>query len=121
MNDTQMEKIKNNLAILGLKNTYENIDEYLGNAISNKISLMEFIDLVFDREAKAKVNRSTENQIRMAAFPSRKTFELFDFDFQPNLDKEMINDLRTLRFIDNKENVIFLGTPGSARHISLLH
>lgn len=48
----------------------------------------------------------------MAAFPSRKTFELFDFDFRPNLDKNMINDLRTLRFIDNKENVIFLGTPG---------
>lgn len=48
----------------------------------------------------------------MAAFPSRKTFELFDFDFQPNLDKNMINDLRTIRFIDNKENVIFLGTQG---------
>lgn len=120
MNNTEMEQIKNNLSILGLRNTFENIDEYLGNAIANKISLMEFINLIFDREARAKMNRSTENQIKMAAFPSRKTFELFDFSFQPNLDIEMINDLRTLRFIDNNENVIFLGTPGVGKtHLAI--
>lgn len=64
----------------------------------------------FEREAKVKINRSTENQIKMAAFPARKTFELFNFSFQPNLDINQINELRTLRFIDNNENVIFLGT-----------
>lgn len=120
MNNTTMEHIKNNLSILGLKNTFENIDDYLGNALSNKVSLMEFIDLIFDREAKTKANRTVETQIKMAGFPQRKTFELFDFDFQPNLDKEKINDLRTLRFIDNKENVIFLGTPGVGKtHLAI--
>lgn len=76
-NETIMTNIKNNLAILGLKNTYENIDEYLGNAITNKISITEFINLIFEREAKVKVNRSTENQIKMAAFSGRKTFNYF--------------------------------------------
>ena len=119
-NETIMSNIKNNLAILGLKNTYENIDEYLGNAIANKISITEFIDLIFEREAKVKINRSTENQIKMAAFPARKTFELFDFSFQPNLDINQINELRTLRFVDNNENVIFLGTPGVGKtHLAI--
>ena len=42
----------------------------------------------------------------------RKTFEIYDFSFQPNLDIEKINDLRNLKFIENKENVVFMGTPG---------
>ncbi len=112
MSEPVMTRLKQNLSILGLRNTYENIDEYLGNAIDNKISITEFLDLVFEREAKAKVNRSVENQIKMAGFPARKTFELYDLGFQPNLDTNIIDDLKTLRFISNNENVIFLGTPG---------
>ena len=65
-------------------------------------------------------NRSVENQIKMAGFPARKTFELYDFDFQPNLDTDMIDDLRTLRFIGNNENIIFLGTPGVGKtHLAI--
>ena len=120
MTENVMVRMKQNLSILGLRNTYENIDEYLGNAINNKVSITEFLDLIFDREAKAKINRSVENQIKMAGFPARKTFELYDFEFQPNLDTDMIDDLRTLRFIGNSENVIFLGTPGVGKtHLAI--
>lgn len=84
------------------------------------VSITEFLDLIFDREAKEKINRSVENQIKMAGFPARKTFELYDFEFQPNLDTDMIDDLRTLRFIGNSENVIFLGTPGVGKtHLAI--
>lgn len=38
MSKNVMVKMKQNLSILGLRHTYENIDEYLGNAIENKIS-----------------------------------------------------------------------------------
>lgn len=88
-----MVRMKQNLSILGLRNTYENIDKYLGNAINNKVSITEFLDLIFEREAKVKMNRSVENQIKMAGFPARKTFELYDFEFQPNLDTDRINAL----------------------------
>ena len=120
MNENIMVKIKHNISVLALRNIYENIDEYLGNAIENKISITEFLDLIFEREAKAKVNRSVENQIQMAGFPAIKTFELYDFKFQPNLDTDVIDDLRTLRFIGNNENIIFLGTPGVGKtHLAI--
>ena len=109
--NTMIENIKNNLLILNMKNTYENIDSYLEQGIKNKIGLQEFLNTILENEASSKINRTVENQIRVAGFPSRKTFELFDFNFQPTLDIEKINDLRTLRFIENKENVVFLGTP----------
>ena len=36
----------------------------------------------------------------------------FDFDYQPSINKDIINDLSTLRFIEEKKNVLFLGSPG---------
>ena len=43
----------------------------------------------------------------------------FDFSFQPSIDKSTIDDLLTLRFIHNKENVVFLGPPGVGKtHLS---
>jgi len=120
MNDTVMSKIKSNLSILGMKNTFENIDDYVEGAIKNKTSIMEFLNLLLEREAQGKINRSVENQIKTAGFPGRKTFELYDFSFQPNINNEQIDDLRTLRFIDNKENVVFLGTPGVGKtHLAI--
>ena len=115
-----INNIKNNLAILGMRNAFENIDLYLENAINNKTPIQEFLNLLLEREAQTKINRAVENQIKVAGFPARKTFELFDFSFQPNLDIEMINDLRTLRFIENKENVVFMGTPGVGKtHLAI--
>ena len=50
----------------------------------------------------------------------RKTFELYDFSFQPQIDLDVINDLRTLRFMSNAENIVFLGTPGVGKtHLAI--
>jgi len=120
MNDTVMSKIKQNLSILNMKNTFENIDDYVEGAVKNKTCIMDFLNLLLEREAQGKINRSVENQIKVAGFPGRKTFELYDFLFQPNINIEQIDDLRTLRFIENKENVVFLGTPGVGKtHLAI--
>ena len=37
-----IENIKNNLLILNMKNTYENIDKYLEKGIKNKIGYRNF-------------------------------------------------------------------------------
>ncbi|MFZ3149670.1 MAG: ATP-binding protein [Methanothrix sp.] len=46
---------------------------------------------------------------RVASFTVKKTFENYEIDFQPSLDGFVIKDLKTLRFIRNAENVVFLG------------
>jgi DNA replication protein DnaC len=53
-------------------------------------------------------------------FPFVKTFEQFDFGFQPSLDDRQIRELRSLRFIHEASNVIFLGPPGVGKtHLSV--
>ena len=50
--------------------------------------------------------------VKTANFPFLKEIEDFDFNFQPSVNKKQILDLATLRFIDNTENILFVGTPG---------
>ncbi|SDY78409.1 DNA replication protein DnaC [Lachnobacterium bovis DSM 14045] len=50
--------------------------------------------------------------IKAAAFPFVKTIEDYDFDFQPSLNKQDILELTTLRFMENAENIVFLGSSG---------
>ena len=48
----------------------------------------------------------------MAGFPYQKTLDDFDFTFQPSINKDKILDLKNLRFLENKENILFVGSPG---------
>ena len=50
--------------------------------------------------------------IKVANFPFFKTFDDFDFSFQPSINKSEILDLKYLKFIENHENIIFVGPPG---------
>ena len=95
-----------------MRNTSLILDNYLEKAIHDKKNVVEILDYLLAEEAKTKKNRAVENQIKMSGFPYRKTLEQFDFDFQPSINKEQIMELATMRFVENKENVVFLGTPG---------
>jgi len=112
MSEITYERIKENLLALNMKNTLEIIDNYLERAIADKVNIVDVLDHIFSTEAKAKKGRAVENQIQMSGFPFKKTMEMFDFSFQPSIDKSQIDELCTMRFIENKENVVFLGTPG---------
>ena len=112
MSEVVYERIKKNLEILNMKNTSLILDNYLEKAIHDKKNIVEILDYLLSEEAKTKKNRAVENQIKMSGFPYRKTLEQFDFDFQPSINKEQIMELATMRFVENKENVVFLGTSG---------
>ena len=53
--------------------------------------------------------------MRYARFPIRRRIEDFDFEFQPSIDPKLVEDLATLRFIDEHRPVIFLGQPGCGK------
>lgn len=106
------ERIKANLAALNMKNTLLILDNYLEQAIHDKTNIVEVLDHILAEEARAKRKRAVDNQIQMSGFPFRKTLDMFDFSFQPSIDENQIMELATMRFVENRENVVFLGTPG---------
>ena len=75
----------------------------------------EFLVACLQREVAAREAHGGEGRIRAARFPSRKSLEEFDFDHARSLKRETIAHLGTLDFAAAKENVVFLGPPGTGK------
>ncbi|GLZ09734.1 transposase [Actinomadura sp. NBRC 104412] len=79
----------------------------------------EFLAACLQREVAAREAHGGEGRIKAARFPARKSLEDFDYDHQRSLKREVIAHLATLDFVTARENVIFLGPPGTGKtHLS---
>jgi len=112
MGELMMERIRENLNALKLKNTLLILDNYLERAVKDNLNIVEVLDYLFAEEANSKRQRAYETQLMTSGFPMKKELKHFDFDFQPSIDKPQIDELATMRFLENGENVVFLGPPG---------
>jgi DNA replication protein DnaC len=75
----------------------------------------EFLVACLQREVSARESHGGEGRIRAARFPARKSLEEFDFDHARGLKRDQIAHLSTLDFVAAKENVVFLGPPGTGK------
>ncbi len=75
----------------------------------------EFLAACLQREVAARESHGGEGRIRAARFPARKSLEDFDFDHARGLNRQAIAHLGTLDFVAAKENVVFLGPPGTGK------
>jgi DNA replication protein DnaC len=80
----------------------------------------EFLVACLQREVSARESHGGEGRIRTARFPSRKSIEEFDFDHARGLKRDLIAHLGTLDFVTAKDNVVFLGPPGTGKtHLAI--
>jgi len=112
MSEFTYERLRENLERLKMKNTLDILDNYLEQALRDNVNVVEILDHIFSEEAKSKSRRAVEKQIQMSGFPMKKSIDDFDFSFQPSIDKRQIDELCTMRFLENAENIVFLGPPG---------
>jgi DNA replication protein DnaC len=96
------------------------VDRLAERARSESWTHEEFLLACLQREVAAREAHGGEGRIRAARFPARKALEEFDFDHQRSLKRETINHLGTLDFVTTKDNVVFLGPPGTGKtHLSV--
>ncbi len=80
----------------------------------------EFLAACLEREVAARQSHGGEHRVRAARFPGHKTLEEFDFDHQRSLKRDVVAHLGALDFVAAKENVIFLGPPGTGKtHLAI--
>ena len=120
MNNFSYERLHSNLQYLKLNTVEELLDNCLELAVRDNMTTMEVLDYLLEQEKKHREAVAIERRIKSAVFPVKKTLEEFDFEFQSSVNKKVIEDLATLRFVHNAENVVLLGPPGVGKsHIAI--
>ena len=111
----EYNELNTTLEILGLNKIKEELSKNLDKNVFDNSQLIPFLNYMFKQEKEFRDKRAKEINISVSNFPYKKCIDDFDFDFQPGLSKSKIMDLMTLRFISNKENIIFAGLPGTGK------
>ena len=109
---TNYTRLLSNLEELQLNRIKDNLDEHIGRINNKELDYIESLYELTNLEIQAREDRATHACVRVANFPYRKELKDFDFSFNPKINKEKIQDFKHLRFIENKENILFLGVPG---------
>jgi DNA replication protein DnaC len=120
MNNLTYKRLHDNLQYLKLDTIEVILDNYLELAAKDGKATMVVLDYLLEQERKHRDATAISRRMKSAAFPVIKTFEEFNFDFQPSIDRSLIEDLATLRFIHNTENIVLLGPPCYSTLISQL-
>jgi len=112
------QQLRTHLAYLRLSAAAEQLPAALQEAERAKLSHTRFLERLLATEVEATERRRLQGRIRFASFPTAMTLADVDYDAQPGLDRALVNELATLRFVEEHGNVLLIGPPGSARRCS---
>ncbi|PHG06811.1 transposase, partial [Bacillus toyonensis] len=80
--------------------------------MNNQFSFVEALVKLTNYEIDVREQNMIHSMVKMGAFPHRKEIDAFDFEFQPSINKQQILDFISLRFLEQQENIVFLGPSG---------
>lgn len=106
------QRLRSHLAYLKLAAAAEALPQALEHARHHGLSHTVFLERLLGLEVAATSARRHAARLQLAGFPAPWRLADFDFDAQPKLDRRLIDDLATLRFVDDAANVLFIGPPG---------
>jgi DNA replication protein DnaC len=115
MKDPDMKKLHAHLHYLKLPWMKENLETLAAKAAKEKWTYMAFCAALIEGEAHQRMDRATQRRLVAARFPVMKTLESFDWSWPKTINQLQVRDLFRLQFIEEQENVIFLGGCGMGK------
>ena len=117
---TAYARLREHLAYLGLATASERLAAELERATTETAAPVEVLERLLAAEVEATAARRLSGRLRFAHYPLDKRLSQFEFDFQPSIDRAVIAELSTLRFVEERRNALFLGPPGVGKsHLAI--
>jgi len=110
--DNNFTRTLNNFETLNLTEFRANIEKYISYVESGEKTMIDALYELTELEMELRTKRAMNACVKVANFPYIKHLSDFDFSFQPSINREQIMNFKYLQFIENKENIIFIGSPG---------
>lgn len=108
-------KIKENSKILKLSYIFNNYEDEIKEAKQTKKDAGVFLDEILEKEIQQRKENGVRKHIKSAKFPIKKYLEDFDKKLYKQDCINEFDELDTLKFIEEKENIILIGTPGAGK------
>ena len=118
---TDVERLRGNLKRLGRHAIADLFEREAQKAAKTKQSYVGFLDHLIDEELAQQADRSVNARILRARFPTIKTLEGFQFEFQPSIPAPLIRELAELGFLARAENLVLVGAPGTGKCAACNH
>jgi DNA replication protein DnaC len=109
------DKLHQLLADLRLKGMDQALDQELQRAEKEGTPAPDVIQRLLTQEQIYRQERSQNYRLKQARIPWDWTLKTFPFDQQPGVSKAQIQQLAGLSFLERKENIVFIGGPGTGK------
>jgi DNA replication protein DnaC len=107
--------LRHHLKALRLPTIGSECEKIATQAAAGNIDHLTYLLQLCELELLERERKATERRIKAAKFPTHKTLESFDFAARPSVNKMQVLELARGSFINNRENVLFIGNPGTGK------
>ena len=112
---TYVTEVIEKLDYLELDQFKEHLNEIVTKTQNQDITFLDALNMLLEYQINQKKDNVYHACVKVAHFPFIKSIDDFDFAFQPSVSKVQIKNLCSLSFMENSENVVFIGTPGTGK------
>ena len=113
MNVIEIDRALRQLRLSGMA---EVLELRIQNAAAERQPHLDFLSVLVGDELLRRQDRLLGRRIKQAGFrDAGKTLDNFDLDFNKKTNRQLVYELATARFIERREDVLFLGAPGTGK------
>jgi DNA replication protein DnaC len=113
MNPIELSRSLRQLRLSGMADVLE---PRLVEAQADKRTHLDFLGTLVSDELLRRQDRLLGRRIKEAAFrDAGRTLDGFDFDFNRKMNRKLVFELATARFVAVHEDALFLGPPGTGK------
>ena len=113
MNTIELGRALKQLRLSGMADV---LDTRLIQAQTERLVHLDFLSVLVGDELLRRQDRLLAKRLKEATFRDvNRTLDSFDFDFNKKMNRKLVFELATARFVSQHEDALFLGPPGTGK------